>query len=285
MPHALSRAVARRFLVLRHLLAPPRALPAEPESVLAVVERIGSLQFDPLEVAGRNHDLVLHARVGGYRRAWTDTLLYERRLLFEAWNKGLSILPLHELPWYRITWERDGAWHGERTLRERAETVEHVLALIRERGPLSSLDFERRQAIDWYWGPTGEVRAVLEALAEAGVLGLARPNRRFYDLAARIFPADLLATRVDARDALRHKLLSRYRAAGCQTQRGLLAIDHAGHACAGVTEPQGLATERPATTAAEMPSWHRAVRQKRPKRKRPKQASADPAAAHRLVRR
>ena len=54
--------VARRFLALRHLLAPPRALPGEPESVMAVVDRLGSLQFDPLEVAGRNHDLVLQAR-------------------------------------------------------------------------------------------------------------------------------------------------------------------------------------------------------------------------------
>jgi len=49
--------VARRFLALRHLLAPPRALPAEPESVLKVIARVGSLQFDPLDVCGRNHDL------------------------------------------------------------------------------------------------------------------------------------------------------------------------------------------------------------------------------------
>ena len=60
----VSAAAARRFLVLRHLLAPPRSLPAEPESVLRVIDRIGSLQFDPLEVAGRNHDLVLLARIG-----------------------------------------------------------------------------------------------------------------------------------------------------------------------------------------------------------------------------
>ena len=43
----VSRAVARRFLVLRHLLAPPRSLPAEPASVMRVVDRLGSLQFDP----------------------------------------------------------------------------------------------------------------------------------------------------------------------------------------------------------------------------------------------
>ena len=37
-------------------------MPPGPESVLAVVDRLGSLQFDPLEIAGRNHDLVLLAR-------------------------------------------------------------------------------------------------------------------------------------------------------------------------------------------------------------------------------
>ena len=105
-PRPLAPAVARRFLVLRHLLAPARSLPEAEESVLAVVDRLGSLQFDPLEVAGRNHDLVLHARVAGYRRPWTDHLLYDRRLLFEAYNKGLSILPMRELPWHRLTWDR-----------------------------------------------------------------------------------------------------------------------------------------------------------------------------------
>ena len=106
-PIQLDREAARRFLVRRHLLAPPRALPAEPASVLRVVERLGSLQFDPLEVAGRNHDLVLLARIAGYRREWTDALLYEERRLFEAYNKQLQLLPIGELPHCRLTWDRD----------------------------------------------------------------------------------------------------------------------------------------------------------------------------------
>jgi uncharacterized protein YcaQ len=87
---------------------------------------------------------------------------------------------------------------------------------IRAEGPLSSRDFERRGTIDWYWGPTNETRASLEALAEAGVLGLARRdgNLRYYDLVERLFPADLLAHRPDEREQRRHKLLSRYRGHG-----------------------------------------------------------------------
>jgi uncharacterized protein YcaQ len=187
-PRPLSRVVARRFLVIRHLLAPPRSLPAAEESVLAVIDRFGSLQFDPLEVAGRNHDLVLHARVAGYRRPWTDRLLYERRLLFEAYNKGLSILPTRELPWHRLTWDRARRAHEGEVFREHEDHVTELLDRIRRDGPISTADLDRSEAIDWYWGPTLKSRAVLEALAEAGSLGIARRdgNRRFYDLAERL---------------------------------------------------------------------------------------------------
>jgi len=212
----ISRAVARRFMAIRHFLAPPRSLPAEPSSVMTVIDRIASLQFDPLEVAGRNHDLVLLARIDGYQRAWTDALLYDTRELFEAYNKGLSILPMTELPYHRITWDRSRVRHDGDAFGEHAPLVEELLERIRTNGPLAAGDVGPRAAIDWYWRPTNQVRALLEALAEAGVLGLARRdgNRRVYDLAERLFPAELLAERRSPRDQFRHKLLSRYRGHG-----------------------------------------------------------------------
>ena len=183
---------------------------------MRVVDRIGSLQFDPLEVAGRNHDLILLARVAGYERSWTDRLLYEDRVLFEANNKGLSLLPTAELPWYRLTWDRARVEHEGGAFDEHAPLVEELLERIRRDGPLSSTDVEPRAMIDWYWRPTNQVRAILEALGEAGILGLARRegNRRVYDLAERLFPAALLAERQDEREQRRHRLLSRYRAHG-----------------------------------------------------------------------
>ncbi len=215
-PRTITPAVARRFLVLRHLLAPPRALPPGEPSVLRVLERLGSLQFDPLEIAGRNHDLVLQARIAGYRREMTDALLYERRLLFEAYNKGLSLLPTAELPFYRLTWDRARDRHAAGTFDEHAPLVEELLDRIRRDGRLSSTDVEPRASIDWYWRPTNQVRAILEALAEAGILGIAGRdgNRRVYDLAERLFPAGLLAERRTVREQARHRLLSRYRANG-----------------------------------------------------------------------
>ncbi|MCU0483695.1 MAG: winged helix DNA-binding domain-containing protein, partial [Chloroflexi bacterium] len=165
---------------------------------------------------GRNHDLVLHARIAGYTRAQADELLYGRRLLFEAHNKGLSLLPTRELPWHRDTWERHRRAHEAELFREHGGHVAELLERIRRDGPVSTADLERSEAIDWYWGPTTKSRAVLEALAEAGILGIARRdgNRRHYDLVERLFPAGLLAEHVPERERLLHRLLSRYRAHG-----------------------------------------------------------------------
>ncbi|HET7028531.1 MAG TPA: crosslink repair DNA glycosylase YcaQ family protein [Candidatus Limnocylindrales bacterium] len=218
----VTAAAARRFLVLRHLLAPPRSLPGTLDGVRAAIARLGSLQFDPLEIAGRNHDLVLLARVRDYRRELTDELLYGTRELYEAYNKGLSLLPTSELPWYRVGWDRARARHEDAAFDEHAPLVEELLERIRRDGPMSSRDVEPRAAIDWYWRPTNQVRAILEALAEAGILGIARRegNRRIYDLAERLFPHELLAERHSERDQRRHKLLSRYRGHGLLGQRG-----------------------------------------------------------------
>ena len=76
--------------------------------MLRVFRRFGSIQFDPIAVAGRNHDLMLHARVAGYDPAWCD-LLYERREIFEAYNKGLSFVPTSEFPWFHVTASRSAS--------------------------------------------------------------------------------------------------------------------------------------------------------------------------------
>jgi len=214
----ISPAVARRFLVLRHLLAPPRSLPAEPDSVLRVVDRLGSLQFDPLEVAGRNHDLILLARIAGYRREWTDHWLYEDRRLYETYNKGLSIVPTAEMPWYRLTWERNHAHLSSpgQTFDVHAPLVEELLTRIRDEGELLPRDVGPREAIDWYWRPTNQVRAVLEGLAQSGIIGIRRRegNLRVYDLVERLFPAELLAASHPEHEQRLHRMLSRYRGGG-----------------------------------------------------------------------
>jgi uncharacterized protein YcaQ len=226
---------ARRFLVARHFLTPARSLAGGPEAVLQVLRKFGSIQFDPIAVAGRNHDLMLHARVADYEPAWCD-LLYERREIFEATNKALSFIPTSEFPWFRHVWGRKGPRFHAAALAENAAVAEQVLERIRAKGPLSSLDFERQDGAtkNWFGLPENAVRAVLEAYTVTGEIGLARRdgNRRYYDLLERLLPAKVLAQEVPEREQLRHKLLSRYRA------HGLLGAGGAGGTFARIADPQ-----------------------------------------------
>jgi len=222
----ISADHARRFLVRRQLLDPPRSLPAEPESVLRVVERLGSLQFDPLEVPGaRNHDLVLHARIRGYRRDWCDRWLYGQpadRRLIELYNKSLNILPMAELPYFRHAWDRYRDHYESGVLREHAELVATILERVEQNGQLSTdafRDIEHRVA--WWWDSSGATttraaKAVMEALFVVGRLGIARRegSRRHYDLIERLVPAELLVQRADEHEQHRHRLLSRHRGVG-----------------------------------------------------------------------
>jgi uncharacterized protein len=209
----VTAEAARGFLVARHFLAPARSIAGGPDAVLEFLRRFGSIQYDPIAVAGRSHDLVLHARVADYESAWCE-LLYQRREIFEAVNKGLSFVLTTDYPWFRGTQSRN----ARRVLAENAEAAERVLERVRTDGPLSALDFERQHGatVDWFGVRTNVVRAVLEAYTVTGVLGLARRDgsRRYYDVIERLLPRDVLERDVPLRDQLRHKMLSRYRAHG-----------------------------------------------------------------------
>ena len=212
--------------------------------MLEFLRRFGSIQYDPIAVAGRSHDLVLHARVADYDPAWCE-LLYERREVFEAVNKGLSFVLTTDYPWFRGTQSRN----AKGVLAENAEAAERVLERVRADGPLSALDFERQHGatVDWFGVRTNVVRAVLEAYTVTGVLGLARRDgsRRYYDVIERLLPRDVLERDVPLRDQLRHKMLSRYRA------HGLLGASSGGDVFGGLgpAKPDPRYPEYPGRTA------------------------------------
>ena len=209
----VTAEAARRFFVARHFLSPARSLEGGPKAVLEVLHRFGGVQFDPIAVAGRNHDLVLHARVADSEPAMSDRL-YTRGKIFEAYNKGLSLVPTDEFPWFRGTLSR----RSPALIAENKAVAKRVLERIRAEGALASQDFEPESGPtkDWFGMPTNTVRAVLEAYCVTGVLGLARRegNRRYYDLVERLLPGDVLAHNVPVLEQMRHKMLSRYRAHG-----------------------------------------------------------------------
>jgi len=202
--------------------------------VLTVLRRLGSIQFDPIAVAGRNHDLMLHARIDGYEPGWCNDL-YARREIFETTNKALSFIPADEFPWYRANAGRKGPRFHAAALKDNAAVAEQVLERIRADGPLSSADFDQEAGAtkNWFGLPENAVRSVLEAYTVSGAIGLARRegNRRYYDVIERLLPAEMLDRNIPEREQLLHKQLSRHRA------HGLLGAGGAGGTFARIANP------------------------------------------------
>lgn len=189
----LSKKEAARFLLVKQgLLGKVRFAGAE--GALQYIRQAGCIQYDPIDVCGRNADLVLQSRVAGYREAMLDSLLYQERSLVDYWDKNMSIFPVEDWPCF----SRTRAAYGQDWVRS-FDTVKQEAPLILERlkaqGPSFSGDFDSRQKVDWYWSATTASRAVLEALYFRGELCVhhKRGTQKAYDFAENLLPKEILS--------------------------------------------------------------------------------------------
>ena len=194
-PMQLSIEEARALmLAAQGLLDPPPAKPTRAD-VLAMIERLGVVQIDTINVVRRSQYLVLWSRLGAYDEALFDRLLHPERAIFEYWCHAASILPMSDYPMYQAMMV-----DAERLLyddyRDWAEKHPDIVATtvnaIRERGPLASADFERpndgRRAQAWDWYGLKETRVALEVLWTLGDLMVhsRRGGQKVYDLRERV---------------------------------------------------------------------------------------------------
>lgn len=188
----LTRRQARRFILAHQGLYPPREGVGK-EEILAFIRRVGCIQFDPLDVVGRNPDLVLQSRIARYRPEMLDALLYEDRALVDGWDKNMSIYPVEDWPYFHR--QREAMRHQPRRTQEAiAQALPEVRQALETRGPLSSLDLKFDKTVDWSWAPTRLARAALESMYGWGELIVHHKvhTRKVYDFAARHLPEEIL---------------------------------------------------------------------------------------------
>lgn len=188
----ITKQQARHFILSHQGLWPPYGLQGKP-GVLEYMRRAGCIQFDPLNIVGHNSDLVLQARVDGFRPRMLQEMLYEDRNLVDGWDKNMSIYCVEDWPYFTRIREAD------RDHLSRREQITAALPLIREaietRGPLSSIDLKFDQTVDWSWAPTTLARAAMESMYFWGELVIHHKinTRRVFDFAHRHIPAEILA--------------------------------------------------------------------------------------------
>jgi uncharacterized protein YcaQ len=184
MTLTLSRAEARRFLANYHFT---------PTDVPGVFARLGTVQYDPLNPMGRNPDLVLQARVPGYQVDDWQKTAYTDRLVYDAWDKMASLVPMSDWPMRAWLRTHTATW-TPLLLEEQADAVAAALAELDARGPLSSLEFADQSHFTdrsaWY-GPK-RIKHILRALWDRGLIVThhRQGGRHYYDRAERVIPPE-----------------------------------------------------------------------------------------------
>ena len=191
------------------------AQPARPNLGHArrLLDRLGALQIDAVNVLVRSHELPMYSRLGPYDRRILDRLIVERREAFDYIGHAASYLPvdLHPLLRWRMATNAAGPrWiAGLHQLEQRMPGyVDRVRAEVAERGPLTFGELadpargprrtkaNAQPGMVW-WDPRPSVgKGVLEGLWRAGELAAAERRggfERAYDLPERVIPASVLA--------------------------------------------------------------------------------------------
>lgn len=222
---SLTPGEARRAAIAAQGLAVPRpAGPVNLGHVRRMLDRVGVIQIDSVNVVARAHDLVLWSRLGDHPR---DLLprLHAAGGAVELWAHEASIAPPALYPLLRWRMARPHHWGGLARLgRERPELLDEVEAAARERGPITAADLGRSGRRGPWWG-WDHAKQALEVLFWHGRLAARRRAdfARLYDVPERIVPLEALTAPVpDAEAAHRELLVLAGRALGVATAGDLV---------------------------------------------------------------
>jgi len=213
----LTAAQARRTALAAQGFIDPRPTGSPTARHLQrVVDRVGLLQIDSVNVVARSHRLPVFSRLGPY----DDELLRraaERspRRLVEYWAHEASLVPprTHRLLRWRMARAAEEAWgRYRRILSERPRLLQEVLDVVADGGAMTAAQVTARlhpgaprsSAGSWMvpptdavlTGPARDVKAAAEQLFWSGELTAAGRTPQFerrYDLPARVLPAEVAA--------------------------------------------------------------------------------------------
>jgi uncharacterized protein YcaQ len=200
----LSLARARRIALAAQGFDRPRPVrPPSVNQITALVNRLGVLQLDSVNVFSRAHYMPVFSRLGPYDRSRLDRIAghgpgaIDRRLV-EYWAHEASLIPLELHPlfrWRMADVDREAWGSISRVARDQPDLVAETLELVTQQGPIRARDTGAvrpppRAGHMWNWH---EGKVALEHLFFTGQVAAARRINfeRLYDTADRVIPAEV----------------------------------------------------------------------------------------------
>jgi len=211
----LTRTEARRTAIRAQLLDAQG-----PNDLSAVVDRLTFLQLDPTAVVAPSADLLAWSRLGNaydpsqLRHALErDRTLFEHRAQPTEVEPPLAMVrPMADLGlWLPETaaWLSPGTRRGE-WVRANDAFRRRILDQLRDSAPLTSRDIPDTSEVPWQssgWTNDRNVTQMLGFLGDRGEVAVAgrRGKERLWDLAERVYPADVPAVPADEARRIRHE--------------------------------------------------------------------------------
>ena len=193
----ISKEEARNYLVRYHNLDGIEDFYGE-EGVLKYFRRVGSIQYDPLNVVGRNPDLVLQSRIKDYSHEMLGSLLYEKRCLLDGWDKMMSIYSREDWPFFsRVRKEKEVQIKEllkRRNSVEAFQLIDEIRIMLKEQGPLQSNRIPTKTTNPGSWGHRKLSSAALDFMFHTGELGIYNKinTQKVYDLIENLLPYSLI---------------------------------------------------------------------------------------------
>ncbi|WP_350349429.1 crosslink repair DNA glycosylase YcaQ family protein [Agromyces sp. G08B096] len=224
----ISPALARRIALAAQGFGRPQVgTTPGTRQVAGIVDRLGLLQIDSVNVFERSHYLPAFSRLGGYDRELLDRMANGRRgRLMEYWAHQAAYIPRDLWPLFafrRDEYRRKGSdWGG--WVAENRQLATWLIAELGEKGPMRASEIEHdaneRRGPWWGWS---DVKRTLEWMFRTGEVVCVERRRfeRVYALPEQALPAEVLDLEVLAADALRELVARAASALGIATEADL----------------------------------------------------------------
>ncbi len=221
----ISPARARTLFLTKQLLTKTEP-PSGKTGTFRVIDTLGYVQIDTINVIERSHHIVLFNRCPDYRHSFLDELLAQDRKIFEYWAHMASYVPMKDYRYYIRKMKRppqEGSWLHD-WLKSHRQIMKKVHRRIKKEGALSARDFadvrDRKRGPWWDWKPA---KMALEVLFWRGELMIKerRNFQRVYDLTERILPPGVDTTLPHGDEEKRFFLKRALHALGIATQQDM----------------------------------------------------------------
>lgn len=166
---------------------------SEQTAIDGIFDRIQTVQFDPLNVCGRNAELVLFSRNGNVTRETLYNALYRSRTLVDGWDKMMSIFPSRYFPHFKHVREQQvkqyECWMSWRKQQDCYPYMDEVYAYVQNNGPVLVSDIPSPKTNNCNWGPSKVAGVCCEYLWNAGKISVSDKKGvvKYFDTTEKLF--------------------------------------------------------------------------------------------------